>query len=81
MKFTVIWKTAAENQLAQIWTDSDRRDAVTDAAREVDSLLKNDPQDHGESRQRMNQRIVYHALLGVVFEVNRDDRIVNVLAV
>jgi len=50
MSYTVIWKPAAEDELAQIWTEAADRTAVATAANRIDQLLKSHPHDQGESR-------------------------------
>ena len=43
MSYTVVWKPAAEQELARLWTDADDRSAVTAADDEIDRLLKSAP--------------------------------------
>ena len=50
MRFTVIWRPSAEQKLAEIWTDADDRQAITDAADAIDVLLRTRPTEVGESR-------------------------------
>jgi hypothetical protein len=52
MKYTVIWKPAAEQKLADIWLQSTDRQAVTDAADRIDRLLKYSPGTVGKVRDR-----------------------------
>ncbi len=50
MKYSVIWLPSAEDDLATIWTNAPNRDAVSNAARQIDIQLATNPQDAGESR-------------------------------
>jgi hypothetical protein len=80
MKFTVVWKPTAKNELARLWINAKNRNRVRIAADKIDSLLKWDPSSHGESR-RESVRILLVPPLGVEFEVLDEDRLVNVIAV
>jgi hypothetical protein len=70
MRFTVVWKPSALDDLASLWTAADR----------IDGELLNDPAAQGESRPG-NRRILFVLPLAVVFDVNEPDRVVNVLSV
>jgi plasmid stabilization system protein ParE len=80
MKYTVIWKPAAEADLARLWTDSPDKRAITDASDRIDALLKKNPGALGESRSG-NDRILVIAPLALIFEVLEDDKLVRVLNV
>ena len=80
MRYTVVWKESAENQLANIWLNATHRDAVTNVARQIDVRLRYRPQFQGESRAK-RRRILLVSPLGVKFEVDENDRIVRVLTV
>jgi len=80
MRYDVLWVPAAEQGLAAIWMDSHRRDAVTQSAREIDELLRDDPEDVGESRAD-GRRILLVPPLGVLFRVFPQDPHVYVLTV
>ncbi|HQU45334.1 MAG TPA: hypothetical protein PK867_21135 [Pirellulales bacterium] len=56
------------------------RQDITFAAGEVDDLLQNDPQAHGESRER-GRRIMFVAPLAVTFRVDIQARKAEVLRV
>ena len=43
MKYTVGWLTSAQDELTRIWLDADRREAVRNAADEIDRVLAIDP--------------------------------------
>ncbi len=80
MIFTVAWTPDAVTELAGIWLAASDREQVTQAAAEIDRLLRTDPQNEGESRDAKT-RILFVGPLGVDFEVVDDDRIVYVLSV
>jgi hypothetical protein len=80
MKYTVIWKQAADQLLAQIWLDAVDRAKVTKAAHEIDQSLSVDANEKGESRDK-GRRILLVPPLGVTFTVNELDRMVSVAAV
>jgi len=82
MRFSVNWKTAAQNDLAALWVAADTagRRAITTASHAIDKLLANDPDTVGESRPR-SRRIVFVAPLVAIFQVSEPDRRVDVLTV
>jgi hypothetical protein len=80
MKYTVLWKPTAENMLATLWTEAPDRAVVTRAADTIDSLLAQNPLEHGESRAG-NRRVVYELPLAVDIEVLTSDMTVHVLRV
>lgn len=78
MKYHVNWKPLAEDNLALIWIMASDRNAVNQAAIEIDRLLENDPNTVGESRSG-NSRVAFVGPLTVYFEVHEPDRLVHVL--
>ena len=50
MRFTVVWKPQAERTLLELWLESSQRDALTSAAEEIESLVRQRPESVGESR-------------------------------
>ena len=80
MTYTVVWRPAAEEKLAALWTEADDRRAVTGAANSIDSMLRVDPLDAGESRVA-NIRILTVPPLSVYYDVHEDDRLVATWAV
>ncbi len=79
MKFTVVWRPFAEQQLSQLWLQANDRAGVSEAADRIDSLLQNDPQNEGESRGG-GERILIAAPLAVLYRVSLDDRTATVWA-
>ncbi|MFO0810373.1 MAG: hypothetical protein U0746_17250 [Gemmataceae bacterium] len=69
MKYEVVWKDAAEEDLARLWTDAADRDAVTRAAAEIDRLLARDPWGSGESRSG-GFRVTFVEPLGVTYRID-----------
>jgi mRNA-degrading endonuclease RelE of RelBE toxin-antitoxin system len=80
MKYTVIWKPSAQNELAKLWMEAKNRNRVRSAADKIDALLKIDPSSRGESRGGFS-RILFVPPLAVHFTVSEPDRTVTVLAV
>jgi len=79
MRYTVVWKRSAEADLASIWLGANDRSAVTQAAGEIDSVLREEAASKGESRFA-NKRILVMPPLAIDFSVVEDDRIVYVLS-
>lgn len=80
MRYTVIWQPAAEQELANLWMNAEDRQAIAEAADEIDDLLHNDAHELGESKTGWTRR-TFIPPLGVAFEVRQADRMVLVLAV
>ena len=80
MRYTVTWKPSLKQQLADIWLHADDRKAVTEAAHTIDKLLQVAPLDQGESRSGA-LRIIIVRPLAALYEVLKDDRRVDVLAI
>jgi hypothetical protein len=59
MKFTVIWQPSAEEDLVRIWNAASDRQAVADAADQVDNLLASSPQTAGESRETISESYLF----------------------
>lgn len=80
MIFTVTWSEAAIQMLAHIWDTAANKNAVTVASDEIDRTLRVDPDTVG--RRRYGPVREYRRRpLGVTFEVNVPDRIVQVISV
>ena len=80
MKYTVLWLPDAEQRLASIWIEANQREAITKAANEIDELLKHNPYEHSESREK-GRRIIFSSPLGAVIRVNEEDNTVTVINV
>lgn len=77
--FRVRWKKVALDDLALIWlnADSPRRRLMTQAANVIDQLLRNDPDNQGESRPK-GKRILFVPPLGILFKVDTQGLVVRV---
>ena len=80
MRYTVLWKPRADDELASIWLAAEDRDAVTQAAAEIESTLREEATLKGESRSG-NKRILLLPPLGVEFSVIEEDRVAYISAV
>ena len=80
MKFTVIWKPSAEQELAQLWEDADDRCDISMASDAIDRRLAESADRAGESRDG-DDRIDFERPLGIRFRVSLADRKVLVLNV
>lgn len=80
MRYTVVWTTDAEQELASIWLNAKDRSAVTSAVLRIDMALREDPLLEGESRSGMF-RVIHELPLGVDFRAVEEDRMVYVVAV
>ena len=77
MKYTVIWRPSAERFLAELWTDGPDRQAVTDAANEIDSILEKNPALAGQARSG-NLRFLVEPPLAIYYTVSETDCLVTV---
>lgn len=80
MRFTVIYRPSAHQDLARIWTDAADRSAVTSASHVIDEALAQEPHAVGEARSG-SERILFVEPLAVAYDVNDDDCLVTVHAV
>jgi hypothetical protein len=80
MTYTVVWIKSALDELAELWNNASDRQAVTDAANSIDSILKSNPVDYSESREE-NLRILFVPPLAALFEISDADRMITVRGV
>lgn len=80
MRFTVVWSSDAESDLAEMWLSSPDRASIASAADSIDSILGEDADVRGESREE-SCRVLFVPPLGIDFEVSTEDRMVRVVAV
>ena len=80
MIWTVVWKPTSRNELANLWMIAPDRNAVTQAAHAIDTLLRTDPETRGVVNFD-TVRTLSVPPLAVDFEVVEDYRIVWVLSV
>jgi plasmid stabilization system protein ParE len=77
VNYTVVYKPAAEAELAAIWMAATDRAAVTRAADALDRRLEVTPSTVGEYRPA-GRRIAYELPLGITFSVDGATRTVLV---
>jgi hypothetical protein len=80
MNWEVFWQAMAEQRLADLWLNSPNRQEITEAADEIDRLLRRDPLNQGESRDPP-QRILFVASLCVLYRVDEAAHAVYVMLV
>lgn len=78
MSYTVRYLPDAEQELAALWMDSNKRNAVTQAAHRIDQQLQRAPDQLGESRPH-DCRIFFDPPLGVLFRVIVSSQLVEVV--
>ncbi|MCH8830039.1 MAG: type II toxin-antitoxin system RelE/ParE family toxin [Planctomycetes bacterium] len=78
--FRVVWQPSAEQELALIWTLTEDRSRVAQAAARVDEMLSKTPISVGESREG-GMRIMFRSPLALDYHVNESMQIVTVLRV
>lgn len=78
MSYTVRYLPDAEQELAALWMDSNKRDAVTKAAHRIDQQLQQSPEQLGESRTR-DCRIYFDSPLAILFRVRDSSQLVEVI--
>lgn len=80
MRYTVVWATDAESELADIWMQASDRPAVTAAAATIDTELAVDPNTKGTPISEGLRRLTVPPL-HAYFEVHEDDRLVVVTGI
>lgn len=80
IRYTVVWPSGSEDELAQIWIHAQDRLAVTAAADAIDQQLSVDALTKGIELSE-GLRALFAPPLRVLFAVREDDRIVEVLRV
>lgn len=77
MRYTVKWRPKAENILADIWTAAQDRQAIANAANEVDRQLERDAESKGT--EFYGDLLIVVAPLHVVYKVASNKQVVTVL--
>jgi hypothetical protein len=80
MKCTVVWKPAAEAEWAELWVLAAEKQAIVEAANEIDIRLATQPHSLGGARSGAI-RMWFVGPLGVTYEIVDDDYLVRVLDV
>lgn len=78
MRFTVIWRLSAIEQLNAVTAATDDPTVVREAAARVDYMLRRWARDLGESRDA-GFRLWYEDVLGVFYRIDEDALRVEVL--
>lgn len=78
-RYGVKWRKSALDDLAEIWLQSADRDAVTRAAREIESRLENDPVSAGRELSE-GLRSLTCQTLRVIFYVVEGTSIVRIVS-
>jgi hypothetical protein len=73
MRFTVVWSTTAENDLASVWLEADDREEVAAAADLLDLTLR-------DEANLVSGRILFSPPIAIDFEISIEERIVRVLS-
>jgi hypothetical protein len=79
MRYTVVWRDTALQQLATIWMAAADRAAVNHAVDDVDTELADDPDQKGEDY--FGDRYILNAVMWALYHIYSDDRMVHVLQV
>jgi len=78
--YAIRWKAKAVDDLAEIWLRATDRADVTRAADRIDPILRQNPNDQGESRDA-GRRIMVERPLAVSFKVDTDSATVWILGI
>lgn len=79
MRFTAIWSPEALDRLADLWTQSADKAAITRAAYTIEGALRIDPDKCGE--EFYGDRLYVEFPLAVAFRVRERDRIADIFDV
>lgn len=80
MRYTVVWRDEALDELATAWAHASDREAVTEAAGAVDVRLAEDPHLQGNEVHE-GLLLLLEPPLRVLYEVLPEDRLARVLTV
>jgi plasmid stabilization system protein ParE len=79
--YTIVWKPKAETTLAEIWTASSDRNAITKAVDRLEQNLARHPLSMGSPRNASVNRFAVDGPVGIDYEAIEDDKRVVVLKV
>ena len=79
-RYTVVWITSVQDELADLWLNAPDRRAVTAAVQAIDQELRDNATVKG-SELSEGLRSFFAPPLKVIFTVREDDRIAEVLRV
>jgi hypothetical protein len=77
LKWTVVWLKNVEQEFAEAWLNSKDRSTVSQAANQIDSILRTSPEISGDP-YRINQRVLQVGSLAVTYFVDEPNRIVSI---
>jgi hypothetical protein len=77
LKWTVVWLQNVEQELAEAWLNSNNRSAVSQAANQIDSIIRTSPETSGDP-YRISQRVLQIGPLAVTYFVDEPNRIVSI---
>jgi hypothetical protein len=80
MKYTVIWRQSALDDLAEMWLAAEDRESIRAASDKIDALLRFNPSTVGRPWIRGRRFLVVNKV-GITFRISEMDRIVSVLTV
>lgn len=80
MRYTVVWKPEADDELADLWMSCLDQRRFSVAANAIDPTLKDDPSQKGQWIDDQTKQLYIYPL-SVVFEIIEADRQVRVLKV
>jgi plasmid stabilization system protein ParE len=80
MKWTVVYREAAERDLAELWLHAADRNALAAAADSIEKMLRSDPLNAGEMLTD-SLRIITEGPLTAAYKVSALDRLASVWAV
>jgi hypothetical protein len=80
IRYTVVWHSDAQDQLAQIWIDASERKTVTDASIAIDALLAWDAPAKGTVVEGDLSELLVPPLRAL-FAVSEPDRLVKIVDV
>jgi hypothetical protein len=79
--YTVIWRTAAEEEFKQLWNRTDDPGLILNSARRLEAKLQRDPENVGESRGADDFCIAFESPLGINFWLRELDKVVYIVRV
>ena len=79
MKYHVVWRPEATNQLIALWIRSVNKDAITGYVAANERILIRNPLDQGESRN-VGTRLAFFRPLVLRYHVDESLRVVTILS-
>ena len=79
MRFTVVWRETALQQLARVWLEATDREAVNQEVDQIDLELRDDPDQKGDDYY--GDRYLLLPIMWALYTVRPDDRTATVLQI